>query len=109
MSTSEGRKELADFLKTRWAKLLPSQVGLPLGSRRRVRGLRREEVAELADISTNWYTWLEQGRRVNVSPQALERITQALQLDRHESEHLFTLAGHPRHYFKYLLNLSLLG
>jgi transcriptional regulator with XRE-family HTH domain len=95
MNTSERRKELADFLKTRRTKLLPSQVDLPSGSRRRVKGLRREEVAELADISTNWYTWLEQGRQINVSPQTLERIAQGLRLDRHETEHLFMLAGHP--------------
>lgn len=95
MTTGEQRKELADFLKTRRAKLSPRQVGLPLGSRRRVKGLRREEVAELSDISMTWYTWLEQGRKVNVSIQVLERIAQALKLDHHELAHLFALAGHP--------------
>ncbi|WP_319421511.1 helix-turn-helix transcriptional regulator [Pleurocapsa sp. FMAR1] len=93
MNEKERLKELADFLRTRRAKLSPAQVGLPPGLRRRVPGLRREEVAELAQISVTWYTWLEQTRSVKVSPQALLRIAQALQLDRHEQEHLFSLAG----------------
>ncbi len=93
MNEKERLKELADFLRTRRAKLSPAQVGLLPGLRRRVPGLRREEVAELAQISVTWYTWLEQTRSVKVSPQALSRIAQALQLDRHEQEHLFFLAG----------------
>ncbi len=94
MDEQERLKELADFLRTRRAKLSPTQVGLPPGLRRRVTGLRREEVAELAEISVTWYTWLEQARSVKVSPETLLRITQALQLNRHEQEHLFFLAGH---------------
>lgn len=93
MNEKERLKELADFLRTRRAKLTPDRVGLPPGLRRRVPGLRREEVAELAEISVTWYTWLEQARSVTVSPNALIRIAQALQLDRHEQEHLFLLAG----------------
>ena len=93
MNKKERLKELADFLRTRRAKLSPVQVGLPPGSRRRVPGLRREEVAELAQISVTWYTWLEQARSVKVSPDALLRIAQSLQLDRHEQEHLFFLTG----------------
>lgn len=89
------RAELADFLHTRRARLSPSDVGLPQRTRRRVAGLRREEVAELADISVTWYTWLEQARPRNVSALTLERIAQALQLDSQEREHLFLLAGHP--------------
>lgn len=60
-------KELADFLKTRRAKILPSQVGLSSAPRRRTPGLRREEVAQLAGIGVTWYTWLEQGRPIHVS------------------------------------------
>ena len=93
MNQKERLKELADFLRTRRAKLSPSQVGLPPGLRRRVPGLRREEVAELAEISVTWYTWLEQSRSVKVSSDALLRIAQALRLDPHEQEHLFLLAG----------------
>lgn len=89
------RAELADFLHTRRARLSPSDVGLPHRTRRRVAGLRREEVAELADISVTWYTWLEQARPRNVSALTLERIAKALQLDLQEREHLFLLAGHP--------------
>lgn len=61
--------ELADFLKTRRAKILPSQVGLSTGTRRRTPGLRREEVVQLAGIGLTWYTWLEQGRPIHVSTQ----------------------------------------
>lgn len=93
MNEQQRRAELADFLQTRRARLEPAQVGLPKGSRRRVPGLRREEVAELAGIGVTWYTWLEQARPVNVSLQTLEQIAQALQLDSQEREHLFLLAG----------------
>ena len=93
MNEQERRTQLADFLQTRRARLEPAQVGLPKGSRRRVPGLRREEVAELADIGVTWYTWLEQARPVNVSPQTLEQLAQALHLDPQEREHLFLLAG----------------
>jgi transcriptional regulator with XRE-family HTH domain len=60
-----------------------------------VQGLRREEVAELAEIGVTWYTWLEQARKVNVSASALERISSALKLEAEEREHLFLLAGYP--------------
>ena len=93
MNEKERLKELADFLRTRRAKLSPAQVGLPPGLRRRVPGLRREEVAELAEISVTWYTWLEQARSVKVSSEALSRIARSLKLDRHEQEHLFLLTG----------------
>jgi transcriptional regulator with XRE-family HTH domain len=71
----------------------PEQVGLPPHGRRRTPGLRREEVAQLAGVGVSWYTWLEQGRDINVSEQVLEAIARALMLDRHESAHLFALAG----------------
>lgn len=88
------RAELADFLLTRRARLAPADVGLPNGRRRRVAGLRREEVAELAGISATWYTWMEQGRAVNVSIETLDRLAGVLSLDGREREHLFLLAGH---------------
>lgn len=86
--------ELGDFIKTRRGKILPSQVGLPSGLRRRTPGLRREEVAQLAGIGLTWYTWLEQGRPIRVSSQVLESLARVLLLDPHERDHLFTLARH---------------
>ncbi|BFI95898.1 MAG: helix-turn-helix transcriptional regulator [Rhodanobacter sp.] len=86
---------LGSYLRARRAKLDPSALGLPL-ERRRTPGLRREEVAQRAHVSVTWYTWLEQGRGGAPSPETLERIAAALQLDRAEREHLFLLAlGHP--------------
>ena len=85
-------QELGDFLRTRRSRLAPSQVGLPDGERRRTPGLRRAEVAQLAGVSVDWYTWLEQGRPISVSTQVLESLVQALQLDANEREHLFLLA-----------------
>ncbi|MEN6328534.1 MAG: helix-turn-helix transcriptional regulator, partial [Syntrophomonas sp.] len=90
--TKRRSKELGDFLKTRRAKILPSQVGIPEGVRRRTPGLRREEVASLAGIGVTWYTWLEQGRPIQVSPQVLESLSRALLLDKQETIHLYTLA-----------------
>lgn len=87
--------ELADFLKTRRSKILPSQVGLPLGNRRRTPGLRREEVAQLAGIGVTWYTWLEQGRPINVSSQIIESLSRVLLLNRQERNHLYILAKQP--------------
>lgn len=66
-SEQQRYKELGDFLKTRRARILPSQTGLLTSARRRTPGLRREEVAQLAGISLTWYTWLEQGRPIQVS------------------------------------------
>lgn len=85
-------RELADFLRTRRARLTPKEVGLPSGSRRRTPGLRREEVAQMANVSTTWYTFLEQGRDVRVSFQVLEAIARTLQLTADERAHLFMLA-----------------
>jgi transcriptional regulator with XRE-family HTH domain len=87
------RKELADFLRSRRARLGPEDVGLPNGFRRRTPGLRREEVAQLAGVGVTWYTWLEQGREISVSRQVLEAIGRALRLDAAERVHLNTLAG----------------
>jgi transcriptional regulator with XRE-family HTH domain len=87
------RDELADFLRTRRERLTPADVGLPATARRRVRGLRREEVAELAEIGIAWYTSLEQGRPVTVSAQTLDGIASALRLTADERIHIFLLAG----------------
>ncbi|KAG9604209.1 hypothetical protein KCV01_g6538, partial [Aureobasidium melanogenum] len=86
---------LGAFLKDRRAKLDPAALGFPT-SRRRTPGLRREEVAQRANISATWYTWLEQGRGGAPSADVLGRIAQALMLTDVEREHLFLLAlGRP--------------
>ena len=87
------RTEIRDFLATRRARLSPDQVGLPAGGgRRRVPGLRREEVAVLAGVSTDWYTRLEKGHISGVSEDVLEAVARALQLDEAERAYLFDLA-----------------
>lgn len=86
-------KEFGDFLKTRRAKILPSQVGLPEGIRRRTPGLRREEVASLSGVGLTWYTWIEQGRPIQVSTQVLDSLARTLMLDKQETIHLYILAG----------------
>jgi len=87
------QKEFGAFLRSRRVRLTPAAVGLPEGFRRRTPGLRREEVALLAGVGTTWYTWLEQGREVRPSIEALDAIAKALRLDRAERRHLFTLAN----------------
>jgi transcriptional regulator with XRE-family HTH domain len=83
---------LSTFLKSQRAKVLPQSVGLPAGSRRRTPGLRREEIAQLAGVSTTWYTWLEQGRDIKVSASVLDCVAAALQLTADERKYLFALA-----------------
>ena len=96
MDHASKRTELASFLRVRRSRLAPSHVGLPSGTRRRTPGLRREEVALLAGVGVSWYTWLEQGRDIQVSEGLLERLSQALELDHVERSHLFELAqGRP--------------
>jgi transcriptional regulator with XRE-family HTH domain len=86
---------LGTYLKDRRAKLDPAAFGLPL-SRRRTPGLRREEVAQRANVSSTWYTWLEQGRGGAPSADVLDRIARALMLTDVEREHLFLLGlGRP--------------
>jgi transcriptional regulator with XRE-family HTH domain len=85
------QSELGAFLRSRRERLSPSQVGLPAGFRRRVPGLRREEVAQLAGVGTTWYTWLEQGRDVRASSEVLSALAEALRLDPAEKRHLFVL------------------
>ncbi|WP_458683086.1 helix-turn-helix transcriptional regulator [Prescottella equi] len=89
----ETRRELGSFLRTRRERLTPDQVGLPDTRRRRTPGLRREEVAVLAGVGVTWYTWLEQGRPINVSTQVLTAVGRALRLDDTERRHLERLAG----------------
>ncbi|HSD36348.1 MAG TPA: helix-turn-helix transcriptional regulator [Rhodocyclaceae bacterium] len=86
------RKELGDFLQMLRQRSAPQAFGFPAGSRRRTQGLRREEVAQLAGISPTWYTWLEQGREVNVSADVLARLASSLQLTRSERAYLFEMA-----------------
>jgi transcriptional regulator with XRE-family HTH domain len=86
---------LGAYLRDRRAKLDPSAFGFP-SERRRTPGLRREEVAQRANISSTWYTWLEQGRGGAPSADVLERIARALMLTDVEREHLFLLGlGRP--------------
>jgi transcriptional regulator with XRE-family HTH domain len=81
---------LGTYLRDRRAKLDPATFGLPL-RRRRTPGLRREEVAQRANVSSTWYTWLEQGRGGAPSADVLDRIARALMLTNVEREHLFLL------------------
>ncbi|MFF1832775.1 helix-turn-helix domain-containing protein [Streptomyces sp. NPDC058231] len=93
MSSDAHLNELGEFLKARRAELSPRTVGLPHGAGpRRVAGLRREEVAQLAAISTDYYTRLEQGR-MQASAPVLEAIARALHLDDDQRNYLFGLAG----------------
>ena len=86
---------LGDYLKSRRTKIDPAAFGIE-GGRRRTAGLRREEVAQRANISATWYTWLEQGRGGAPSADVLERIARALMLTDVEREHLFLLGlGRP--------------
>jgi transcriptional regulator with XRE-family HTH domain len=92
MSDEQRRQDLADFLRTRRMRLSPEQVGLIRGGRRRTPGLRREEVAQLANVGVSWYTLLEQGRDIHPSREVLQSIADALQLTLDERQHLFLLA-----------------
>jgi transcriptional regulator with XRE-family HTH domain len=89
------RPELAAFLRSRRARVTPADVGMPPGLRRRTPGLRREEVAQLSGVGVTWYTWLEQGRPINASPQVLDAVARTLRLDPPEREHLYRLAEVP--------------
>src|SRR5690349_16780577 len=89
----DNRDEVRDFLTTRRERLTPAQAGVPFpGGRRRVKGLRREEVAMLAGMSTDYYTRLERGNLTGVSHTVLDALARALQLDEAERTHLFDLA-----------------
>jgi transcriptional regulator with XRE-family HTH domain len=89
------RPELAAFLRSRRERITPEDAGLAPGIRRRTAGLRREEVAQLSGVGVTWYTWLEQGRPINVSTQVLDAVARTLKLDQPEREHLYRLAKVP--------------
>ena len=82
------RRLLGAFLRARREALAPAAIGQPTG-RRRTPGLRREEVAQLSGLSTTWYTWVEQGRDIAMSAQAVARLAEALRLNPAERAHLF--------------------
>ncbi|MFI2075598.1 helix-turn-helix domain-containing protein [Streptomyces triculaminicus] len=85
-------RALGGFLRARRGRVAPEHVGLTGGRRRRVRGLRREELAQLAGISVDYYVRLEQGRATQPSPEVLDALATALGLDAAERGHLATLA-----------------
>jgi transcriptional regulator with XRE-family HTH domain len=89
----DGKTQLGDFLQTRRSQLRPEDVGVPTyGERRRVPGLRREELALLAGVSASYYTRLEQGQSLSASPEVLNAIARALRLDESERRYLHDLA-----------------
>lgn len=88
------RRELASFLRAARERVKPAEHGLAAGARRRAPGLLREEVAQLASISCSWYSWLEQGRHIQVSEQVLAAVADVLRLSPAERDHAFALAGH---------------
>ncbi|MFI1927052.1 MULTISPECIES: helix-turn-helix transcriptional regulator [unclassified Streptomyces] len=94
--TDEPRRELAAFLRTRRTRLRPEDVGLEPGPRRRVAGLRREELALLAGVSSDYYQRMEQGRDVRPSEQVLDALARALNFSAEESRHLHGLAAAAR-------------
>ncbi|MFE1290862.1 helix-turn-helix domain-containing protein [Streptomyces sp. NPDC058751] len=92
-----GTSRLGDFLRTRRSQLRPEEAGVPTyGERRRVPGLRREELALLAGVSASYYARLEQGHSLGASPEVLDAIARALRLDESEHRHLHDLARPPR-------------
>lgn len=93
MHSAARLQALSAFLKSQRAKISPESAGLPAGTRRRTPGLRREEVAQLAGVSTTWYTWLEQGRDIQASPSVLDCVAAALRLNADERRYLYSLAA----------------
>ncbi|TYL41474.1 helix-turn-helix transcriptional regulator [Dickeya sp. ws52] len=91
----DNRKRLGAFLRARRESLDPLRLGLSIPRKRRTPGLRREDVALLADVGITWYTWLEQGREIRASAKTLTAIADALQFNEAETRHLFMLAGLP--------------
>ncbi|WP_314213215.1 helix-turn-helix transcriptional regulator [Pseudarthrobacter equi] len=88
----DNRNEAREFLMSRRAKLAPDQAGVAVSGHRRVKGLRRSEVAALADVSIEYYSKIERGNLTGVSDSVLDSVARALQLDDAEREHLFDLA-----------------
>jgi hypothetical protein len=108
MSTVDPRAEIREFLSSRRARITPERAGLPTyGGNRRVKGLRREEVAMLAGVSVDYYVRMERGSLAGASESVLDALANALKLDEAERTHLFALAresgagtpvgGAPRH------------
>jgi transcriptional regulator with XRE-family HTH domain len=91
--SAQARQELGAFLRSHRERLTPDMLGLDPGTRRRTPGLRREEIAQLGGVSATWYTWIEQGRDVGVSPAALMRLARAMRLTATERAYLFELSG----------------
>jgi transcriptional regulator with XRE-family HTH domain len=87
--------ELREFLRSRRKRITPTEVGLPLTVGRRLPGLRREDVAELAGMSVGWYARLELGLLDEIVPQTLAAVARALKLDSHETAYLFALSRTP--------------
>lgn len=90
--SQDQKRELGDFVRAQRESITPVALGLVAGGRRRTPGLRREEAAQLCGLSVTWYTWLEQGRDVSVSPAALARVAKAFRLSQAERAYLFALA-----------------
>jgi transcriptional regulator with XRE-family HTH domain len=86
------QQSLGEFLRATRARLTPEQVGLPSNGRRRTPGLRREEVAQLANVGVSWYTSIEQGKDVHPSHQVLESLASGLRLSEDERQYLFLLS-----------------
>lgn len=91
--SAQARQELGAFLRSHRERLTPEMLGLEPGTRRRTPGLRREEIAQLSGVSATWYTWIEQGRDVGVSPAALVRLARVMRLTAIERAYLFELSG----------------
>jgi hypothetical protein len=89
---AERRRQLRAFLIDFRSRLAPDEVGLPRTSRRRVAGLRREEVAELIGVTADWYRSFESGRAVRVSPQFVSRLSNVLRLPSDQQMNLFRLS-----------------
>ena len=93
----DSTRQLGEFLQTRRSQVRPAEVGLTgYGDRRRVPGLRREELAQLAGVSASYYARLEQGYSLNASPAVLDAIARALRLNEAERRHLYDLAAGSR-------------
>jgi transcriptional regulator with XRE-family HTH domain len=88
----DNQAEVREFLRTRRARVTPQRAGIIGGGRRRVAGLRREEVATLAGVSSDYYAKMERGTLAGVSPEVLDAVARALQLDEAETDHLHDLA-----------------
>jgi transcriptional regulator with XRE-family HTH domain len=87
------RRELGEFIRSHRERLRPEDFGLVVGARRRTPGLKREEIAQLAGVSTTWYTWMEQGRDISMSATALSRLARVMRLNPAERAYLFDLAA----------------